>query len=160
MSNVKVMVVAAFIVSVVALLVSGLAVVYTRIQAKSATNADRRARRPKLNVVLDEGISRTEKSALYFVENTGEEDLDSVLVRRPVTSDGVRYPVARLGQDFGDEAELGPLEIKAKQGLVLCVGSGERLPDFRVRVKFRIGNEKPWEDVYELDNPRPDADIF
>lgn len=153
------MVIAAFIVSVIALVLSGLSALYTRSQANSAASAERRARRPKLKVVLHEAISPTDTTALYYVQNTGEEDLDSVVVLRPVTSDGVRYPVARLGQDFGDEAELGPLGIREKQGLVLSVGSVPHPPEFRVRIKVRIGKDR-WEDVYDLDSPRFDAGIF
>ena len=80
------------------------------------------------------------------------------VVFRPVTEDRVRYPVARLGQDFRDEAELGPLEIKAKQGFVPSIGSADDLPEFRVRIRCRIGNDS-WEDAF-LDDPRFHPNVF
>lgn len=147
------MVVAAFIVSLVALLVAGASALYTRTQARAATNADLRARRPVLGVSLHELVSSADTTALFYVENSGSEDLDSVVVFRPMTEDGVRYPVAKLGGEFGDQAELGPLEIKAKQGVVLSIGSAESLPEFRLRIRSRIGKDT-WEDAHVLKDPR------
>ena len=147
------MVVAAFIVSVIALLVAGASAVYARIQATAAKNADLRARRPILGVSLHEAVSSGEDSAVFYVGNQGLEDLDSVVVYRPVTADGVQYPVARIGTEFGDQAELGPLGIRAKQGFVLSIGAGETLPEFRVRIRCRVGKDT-WEDAHVLDDPR------
>lgn len=76
-----------------------------------------------------------------------------------MTTHGVRYPLAKLGTDFGDQAELGPLEIKAKQGIVLSIGSAERLPEFRVRIRCRIGRNV-WEDAHVLDDPRFRSIVF
>jgi hypothetical protein len=67
--------------------------------------------------------------------------------------------VARLGQDFGDEAELGPLEIKAKQGFVLSIGAADDLPEYRVRIRCRVGKDT-WEDAYVLDDPRFHLGIY
>ena len=153
------MVIAAFIVSLVALVLAGLSVLYTRTQARAAASADRRARHPILEVTLHEEVSSGEAQAMYYVQNQGKEDLDSVMVQRPATADGVRYPVARLGQEFADEAELGPLEIKAKQAFVLSIGSAEDLPQFRVRIKCRVGKDV-WEDAYVLDDPRFHISVF
>ena len=153
------MVIAAFIVSLVALVLAGLSVLYTRTQARSATRADLRARHPVLVVTLHDKVSSGETQALYYVENRGREDLDSVVVQSPVTSDRVRYPVARFGQDFADEAELGPLEIRAKQAFVLSIGSAEELPEFRVRFKCRAGKDA-WDDADVLDDPRFHINVF
>lgn len=147
------MAVAAFLVSLVALVVAGASARYTRTQATTAKNADLRARRPSLGVSLHESVVGGVPTALYYVENQGLEDLDSVVVFRPVTVDGVWYGVAKLGTDFGDSAELGPLEIKAKRGLVLGIGSAEDLPEFRVRIHCRIGKDV-WEDAHVLVDPR------
>jgi hypothetical protein len=152
-------VIAAFTVSLVALVLSGLSALYTRKQAQAATRADLRARRPALEVTLHASVSSGETTAMFYVENKGAEDLDSVVVFRPMTSDGVHYAVARLGQEFGDEADLGRLEIRAKQGLVLSIGSADDLPEFRVRVRSRIGNDT-WEDAYVLDDPRFHLNVF
>lgn len=48
---------------------------------------DLRARLPALNVTLKEKVSSPETTALFYVENCGTEDLDSVVVFRPVTLD-------------------------------------------------------------------------
>lgn len=151
--------VAALVVSLFALAVAGLSALYARSQAKAATSEDRRARRPVLAVTLQEQVSVDETQAIFYVENQGDEDLDSVVVCRPETADRVRYPVARLGRDFGDEAELGPLEIKAKQAFVLAIGSAENLPEFRVRIKCRIGKET-WDDAAVLPQPRFHGFVF
>jgi hypothetical protein len=151
--------VAALVVSLFALAVAGLSAWYSRSQARAATSEDRRARRPVLDVTLRESVSSGELDAMFYVENQGTEDLDSVVVLRPETADRVRYPVACLGHDFEDEAELGPLEIKAKQAFVLRIGSAEDLPEFRVRIKTRIGKET-WEDAFVLDDPRFHVNVF
>lgn len=153
------MVVAAFVVSLVALALAGVSAAYTRTQAKAAKNADHRARHPILGITLDAPESAGIVRALYHVENQGQEDLDSVVVFRPVTGDGVEYAVAKLGTDFGDSAELGPLEIKARQGFVLSIGSADDLPDFRVRIRTRIGRDT-WENAYVLDDPRFHIGIY
>ncbi|GAB7003941.1 hypothetical protein JCM18899A_14130 [Nocardioides sp. AN3] len=145
--------IAAFIVSLFAFVASVLSAAYTGTQARAAKSAERRARKPVLVVTLDKHEVSGVTQALYYVENQGGEDLDSVVVERPVTADGVTYPVARLGDDFGDETEVGPLEIRAKQGFILAMGSGESLPEFRVRIRTRIGKDT-WEDAYVLGDPR------
>jgi hypothetical protein len=147
------MAVAAFVVSLIALLVAGASAAYARTQAKAAKNEDLRARRPTLVVTLDQAVNSQTPTAVYYIENQGREDLDSVVVYRPVTEDGVKYQVAKMGTDFGDSAEVGPLEIKAKQALVLSIGTAESLPEFRVRIKCRIGKDV-WEDAHVLEDPR------
>jgi hypothetical protein len=112
-----------------------------------------------LVVTLDKAESSGVTQALYFVENRGSEDLDSVVIERPVTADGVVYPVARMGGEFGDETEVGPLEMRAKHGFILTMGSGDSLPEFRVRIRTRIGKDT-WEDVYVLDDPRFHINVY
>ena len=153
------MLITALTVSLVALVLSGLSALYTRTQAQAAMSADLRARRPSLELALHESVSDSDTTAMFYVKNMGAEDLASVVVFRPVTADRVRYPVARLGADFGDEAELGPVEIKAKQGFVLSIGSAGDLPEFRVRIRCRIG-KATWEDAYVLDDPRFHPNVF
>jgi hypothetical protein len=110
--------VAALVVAVFALVVSLGSAIYTRRQAnasegraRAARNADLREREPRLEVTLSEKVSEGDKSALYYVRSLGPQDLESVVLQRPKTDDGVLYDVARLGEDFGREAELGPLEL-------------------------------------------------
>lgn len=150
---------AAFIVSLVALLAAGASVLYTRTQAMAAKRADHRARHPRLGLSLDVLASSGVDKVLYYIENQGQEDLDSVVVFRPVTTDGVRYPVAKLGGEYVDSADLGPLEIKARQGWVLGIGAAENLPQFRVRIHCRIGKDT-WEDAYVLEDPRFHVNVF
>jgi hypothetical protein len=71
----------------------------------------------------------------------------------------VRYKVARLGDEFGDAAELGPTELGHTSSLVLAIGSAEWLPEFRVRVVCRSGKDK-WESSVELKDPRFHADVY
>ena len=95
----------------------------------------------------------TGPDVLYEVRNDGRKDLDSEIVERPITSDRVRYPIARLGSVWADLAELGPLPMGASCGLMLCVGATPTLPEFRVRVTCRAG-----EDTWTLSKflePRP-----
>lgn len=91
---------------------------------------------------------------LYEIRNDGSRDLDSVMVQRPVTTDGVRYPIARLGvTDFEDQVELGPLRLGEASDLLLKVGSTISPPEFRVRITCSAG-EDSW-DVNRLLEPRP-----
>lgn len=163
------MTVAAFVVSILALLVSGAAVVYARRTAGAADRqavetgrqADvahaqlRLAYAPVLTVTLKDE-SAEGPDVLYEIRNDGSRDLDSVVVQRPETTDGVRYPVARLGvTDFEDQVELGPLRLGEASHLLLKVGSTTSPPEFRVRITCRAG-ENSW-DVNQFLEPRPAA---
>lgn len=119
------MTLAAFVVSLLALLVSGAAVLYARKTADAAERQAMEARRqadaaheelrlanaPVLTVTLKDEPAEG-PDVLYEIRNDGRRDLDSVIVQRPEPSDRVRYPVARLGvTDFEDQVELGPLRL-------------------------------------------------
>lgn len=161
------MTVAAFVVSVLALLGSVTAIVYSR---RSAIAADRQAveaRRqadaadeqlrmaavPLLTVTLKDEPSAG-PDLLYEVRNDGPQDLASVLVRRPETLDKVRYPLSRLGgPDFEDEVELGPLTLGDACMFLLKVGPNPSPPEFRVRITCRAGS-RSWV-VSHLLEPRP-----
>lgn len=158
--------IAALIVAVFALIVSLGSAIYTRRQANAsegqarvARNADLREREPRLEVTLSEKVGEGDNSALYYLRNLGPQDLESVVLRRPKTDDGVLYDVARLGDDFGGEAELGPLELGHRQGFVLAIGSRRYLPDFRVRIACRAGDDS-WESSVELEDPRFHVNVF
>lgn len=161
------MTVAAFVVSVLALLVSGAAVLYARRTAEAAERQAAESRRqadaaheelhlsntPRLTVTLKDDPAEG-PDVLYGVRNDGRKDLDSVIVRRPETNDRVRYPVARLGvTDFADQVELGPLRLGEVGELLLKVGSTTVLPEFRVRITCRAGDDS-W-DIIRLLEPRP-----
>jgi hypothetical protein len=158
--------IAALIVAVLALIVSLGSATYTRrqatageSQARAARNADLREREPRLEVTLNEKVGEGDNSALYYLRNLGPQDLESVVIQRPKTDDGVRYEVARLGEAFAGEAELGPLELGHRQGFVLAIGSREYLPSFRVRIVCRAGDDL-WESSVELEDPHFHINVF
>ena len=79
----------------------------------------------------------------FSILNEGPQDLDSIVIYRPRTSDGVHYQLAVEGSDFAqDEIEVGPLSLGHEARFVLSVGTAESLPDFRVRVECRSGRDK------------------
>lgn len=150
----------AIVIAVLALGVSFWSVIYTRrathageVQADIAKRVDRRDRKPVLDVMLPDTVNDGVTSALYWIRNDGPQDLDSLVVVRPATEDRIRYPVALMGGEFGDEAELGPLAMGQRAGLMLRIGPADELPEFRVRIKTRAG-EDTWEETRLLDDPR------
>lgn len=155
---------AALIIAFLALLAAGAAALYARAtarqtqrQADAAAEQIHLAYTPRLEITLKQG-GFTDNDVLYEIRNVGHKDLDSVLVARPITSDKVRYPIARLGTDFGDQAELGPLALGESQGLLLRVGPVPNPPDFRVRVTTRVGDEN-WTQSHALE-PRRTPQVF
>lgn len=157
---------ASFIIATLALVVSLASASFAHRAAKAAETQseaakaeDRRARTPHLTVSLDAQVNDGETRAFYTLRNDGKEDLDSVLVRRPETPDGVRYPVSLMGGDFGDTAELGPLVMGRAAVLVLAIGPAEQLPEFRVRVVCRKGQDS-WESSILLDDPRFRINVY
>lgn len=156
--------VAALIISALALVAAGAAVAYARTtarqtqrQADAAAEQIHLAYTPRLEVTLKQG-SFTDNDVLYEVRNAGSKDLDSVAVERPLTSDKVRYPIARLGTDFDDQAELGPLALGEARGLLLRVGPIPNPPEYRVRITSRAGGDT-WSQSYLLE-PRRTPQIF
>lgn len=124
----------------------------TRRQADAAHTELHLAYAPVLAATL-EGDSGDSPDWLYEIRNDGRRDLDSVTVCRPATLDRVRYPVARLGSEFGDNAELGRLPIGTAARLLLHVGTTTSPPEFRVDVVCRSDDET-WT-VSVLLEPRP-----
>jgi hypothetical protein len=147
---------AALVLAVLALIVSGLSVAYTRRQTHTAEAADRRARHPLLVFSLyADTTERQEPDVLYGIRNDGPQDLDSITVHSPKTIDPFfDYPVACVGRDFGPEpAELGPLVLGDETAFLLHIGPGLSLPEFRVRVACRADRDC-WEWLQPLDPPR------
>lgn len=154
--------VVAVVISVLALFVASAAVWYarraareTRRQADAAQEQLRRDYAPNLSVTLMDGPGDG-PDARYEIRNDGPKDLDSVLVSRPEVANQVRYPVALLGTEYGDQAELGPLPIGEARDFLLCVGpaSSTRPKDFRVRITCRAGSDK-WTLSKALETRRP-----
>ncbi|WP_456695105.1 hypothetical protein [Aeromicrobium sp. P5_D10] len=151
---------AALVVAILALIVSIISVAYTHRQtrategqAEAARSQDRRERRPEISVRLEKAVSAPDNSAVYYLRNNGPQDLDSVVVHRPRPDDDITYPVARRGTAYGDEADLGPIQIGQELAFVLCMGVSEVVPEFRVRVECRRG-EDTWPSSHLLESPR------
>lgn len=161
--------VAAFVVSIAALLLAGASAAYTRQQAKATKDQarlserqDHLARTPRLAITLPIPAGKAETSVTYVVHNDGPQDLDSVTVHRPEASDGggVRYPVAPIGAEFGDQAELGPIRMGEAKSFVLSIGPSDGLPEFRVSVECRRGGDAPWRTTIKLDTARRYPQVF
>lgn len=104
---------------------------------------DHRARTPDIKIKVEKKTSHTGTSAIYVVRNDGPQDLDSVVVHRPRPANGITYGIAVTGAtDFQDEADLGPLPLAQEARFTLSFGSAPKLPEFRVRIVCRRGDEE------------------
>jgi hypothetical protein len=133
--------------------------------ASLAAAADLRDRQPDLELRLERaaGFAQGEDGAIYEIINHGPQDLESVVVHRPQTTDSVRYMVARTGglgnpgSDWGDEANLGRIPMTESARFTLAVGphtKGKNLPEMRVRI-ICLGLETDhWEVSETLKPPR------
>jgi hypothetical protein len=125
------------------------------ITAETDRAADHRARTPDLRVTVDKMVEHNGKDAIYRVLNNGSVDVDSVTVYRPVDVENrIVHGVAPVGVgDYTDVADLGGIPAAEYAKFVLSLGVAEDLPDFRVRMVCRIGDEE-WSYNVPLDNPR------
>jgi hypothetical protein len=153
--------VAALVVAIIALLVSGASVKYTRraaraaeTEAKAATAAEHRANRPVLAVSVEAFVNTGDNSAIYRIRNDGLQELVSVSVHPPKPGDGINYPVAQIGENWSEaRVDLGPLPMGATARFVLSIGVSGKLPEFRVRVTSATASDT-WDDVLLLEDPR------
>ena len=145
--------VAALVVAILALVISGLSVAYTRRATHAQEAADRRARSPRLVVSplpADEGAT----SVIYALRNDGPQDLDAIVIYRPRPNDDITYPIARTGHDWvADEVDLGPLAMTQEARFTLGVGVAASLPTFQVRIECRAGRDT-WDLPETLEPPR------
>ena len=157
---------AALVLSVAAILISGIgAVIGVRSMLASersakaseqsaavARDADRRAREPRL-VVTPQGDADPQTNQMFYtLRNDGPQDLESVMIHRPITSDGTTYRVRRPSQDYAAAIELGPLPITAEARFGLSIGTGNDRPDFRARIECVHGQDH-WTVTRRLDVP-------
>lgn len=150
------MAVAALVISVVAILVAAISAVSAWRSARSAAAADLRAREPELVLSMDPNTGERDNAVLYTIRNDGPQDLNSIVVHRPQTDDGVKYPVAPVGGGYGPHfAEVGPLPMAELTAFMLAVGVMPDLPDFCVRIVCKAGRRDKWTLVRKLDSPRP-----
>jgi len=153
----------AVIVSVLALGVSIAGLVYARRSAsnsersaRAAESVDRHARTPRLAIELS-GKPGLVDRVIYSLRNEGLVDLTEVTVFRPVTSDGVIYPLAVTGSSSGwerDEIRLGAIAVANERRFTLSCGAAEVLPEFRARIEASSGSDR-WVLTQVLPSPRP-----
>lgn len=130
--------------------------------AEAARAQDRRARRPRLRVVIDQLAPHDGVSVIFRIIHDGPADLESVVVHQPASSelDGrIVHPVARIGGEWATTAEVGPIEMGAHARFILSLGSSPTLPPFAVKIVSRIGDER-WSEVAHLEEtrgPRPSS---
>lgn len=153
------MAVAAFLLSVLALVLSAVSVAYTRRTTHAQEAEDRRVRTPDLTLTPERPADGA-ASVIYEVRNDGPQDLESLVIHRPRTADGVVYPIGEVGRDWAeDEVELGPLGMTASKRFMLCVGSRSEHPDFRVLVLCRAGRDR-WQLAFALEVPAPGVGVY
>jgi len=128
-----------------------------QVSAQAAVAADHRARTPQLAVFVEKLGPPDGTEAIYRVRNDGPADLDSVTVYRPVlgpVEGSIRHEVAATGQgDYGDAAKIGSIPVAQYRRFTLSLGSRETLPEFRVIVRCRAGQDD-WTLNFLLDTPR------
>ena len=154
--------IAAFAVSIVS---AGVTVVGVRQSKRSAVasersasvavDSDRRARTPKIRIVLDAPEPAPNDRVIYRLYNDGPQDLDSITVYRPEVRGGIVYPIAGtdVSTDWEDEVNLGQLRFGKETRITLCCGRTAKVPEFRVRITCRAGGDT-WELVELLPSPR------
>jgi hypothetical protein len=118
---------------------------------------DHRARTPDIQIKVERKTSYPGTSAIFVVRNDGPQDLDSVVVHRPRPADGITYGIAVTGAtDFQDEADLGQLAMAQEARFTLSYGSAPKLPEFRVRIVCRLGDEE-WHLTQLLEEGREES---
>src|SRR5258708_7027237 len=65
--------------------------------AVAAEAADRRERTPKLDIAVIVRAPPAVDRAIYQVRNDGPQDLDSIVIHRPVTGDSIISPITVTG---------------------------------------------------------------
>ena len=109
-----------------------------------------------MTVAVERLVPRDGRDAIYRVTNEGPVDLDSVVVYEPVLGEvegRIRHPVARTGSDYSRTAEVGPIPMGTYGRFTLSLGVGVELPQFRVKIVSRAGEEE-WAELVLLDPPR------
>jgi len=124
--------------------------------ASVAEAADHRERAPRFEIVLKVTAPYPTDRVIYWFRLDGPQDLDEVTIYRPKPPDQIKYPVAATGVTDGwadDAVDLGPLRRTQEVRFTLCCGASEELPDFRILVEMRWGDEI-WQDTVLLPSPR------
>jgi hypothetical protein len=153
--------VTALVVAVAAALISYWAKGEATRSANAAEAADRRERTPKLVISLTSPAPFGSDKAIYTVRNDGPQDLDSVVIHRPVARDNIVYSVTPtgIGRGFGDVADLGPMPLAERVKFTMACGPADELPEFLVRVEARAGRDE-WTVNQLLADPRGAAELW
>lgn len=125
--------------------------------ALAAEAIDRRARTPKLAIVLDNPAPAPNDRVIYRLRNEGPQDLDSIVVYRPKPPDGIVYPIAWTGRSNGwvdDDVDVGPVAMGQETRITLCCGAAADLPEFSVRIECQAAADS-WMLLEALPSPRP-----
>jgi hypothetical protein len=129
--------------------------------ASVALATDRRAREPRLEILLNQAEPAPNERVIYRVKNLGPQSLDSIVAYRPRPANQIKYPITKTGALTGwadDEVELGPIDFTQEARFTLCCGAAEDLPEFDVRFVCRSGDDE-WEIMRNLPPPRPSKDL-
>jgi hypothetical protein len=104
--------------------------------ADAAESSDRRARTPRLAILLSDHVLAPNDKVIYRVRNDGPQDLDGVVVHPPRPPDRITYPIAITGAGWADdEIGLGPLAMTQETRFTLCCGTARDVPEFRVVIE-------------------------
>ena len=151
---------ASFWIGVVALVVALASASYTRRQTLISAAKSLRDRTPRFSITLSEPAPAPVDRVIYLVHLDGPEDLSSVAVRKPHTTDRISYPVTPTGGGLSwqDAAGLGGMRVGDTQRFTLCCGAAESLPVFEVRIDCVGGRRQRdrWTVLATLPNPRGD----
>jgi hypothetical protein len=136
--------IAALAVSIVSAVAAFLSWRASSRSAAAAEAADRRAREPQLTILLDNPAPAPVDRVIYHVRNEGPQDLDSIVIYRPLPPDKIVYHIAVTGENSGwmDEIDLGPMSLTEEGRFTLSCGSARDLPDFRVRIECKAGSDR------------------
>jgi hypothetical protein len=150
-----------------ALIVSAASALYSRRAVKAADRSaaaadrsataiesgDRRERTPRLPIFAHDPAPAPCDRVIYRLRNDGPQDLSSVTIYRPRSPDQIEYRLAKTGDGEGwaeDEITYGPLAMTQELRFTLSCGVAETLPEFRVRIEAKSGN-----DTWKLSEPLP-----
>lgn len=126
------------------------------ITAEADRDESHRKRAPRLIVAVETMVEHDDINVIYRVTNEGSTDLDAVVVHRPILGDvegRTIHPVARVGSDYDDEAEIGPIAMGSYGRFTLSLGPGSVLPEFRLKIVSTVSDES-WPTTVLLDQPR------
>jgi len=144
----------ATVIAVIAIVVALISAGFAKRAANANRSQDLQGRTPRLRIFLDNPAPPPLDRVIYRIRNDGPQDLESVRIFRPRTSDGIRYELAVTGANLGwatDEIELGPLAVTSEARFTLSCGAAIEPPEFVVRIhcsaprgRWGVGPKDTW----------------